>query len=262
MNIRKDFESVAPFLHRLAGIGDVFAKYNLENWPHLRHNEDFRKIYTFSTLYSWQFDALYAKGRDFAIFAAGCLKDFNDVGQFPTLSLYVDSFENTWGYRDELKNFLDETKELASFEETPWAVSRMIVIFDHQLRLMEAVRGTVEILKNTHLYKIEKGEAGVEKEQNISIGNINGKVNINSIDSSTNIKIDSSPIFLSLRKAIADSDIKNATKNQLLESIESMEKANGSWAFSEKYKDFIQQSANHMAIIAPFIPALTSLLGV
>jgi len=40
----------------------------------------------------------------------------------------------------------------------------MINLYDDQLRLVEAARNTVEILKQTNLYKIENGLIPVEQE--------------------------------------------------------------------------------------------------
>jgi hypothetical protein len=39
-----------------------------------------------------------------------------------------------------------------------------------------------------------------------------------------------------------------------------LEKAQGTKLFAERYTDFISAAANHMTIIAPFIPALSELL--
>ena len=263
MDIRKDFESAATYLQRLAGIGEVFVRYNLDTWPHLKNNEDFRKIYNLPEPLTRQFEQIYMKGRDCAYFMGSRLREFNDVGQFPTFSMYVDSFESTWAYGHvDLQHFIEKIREsTASQETTPWAVGRMVEVFDDQLMLLKAVRETVELLRTTNLYRIEKGEVPVEKEHRIHIGQITGRVNINSIDNSTNTVNDSSSVFSRLRNAIENSDIDTLTKVCLLQGIESMRETNGSPTFSEKYKDFVQQAANHMTIIAPFIPSLTLLIS-
>ena len=263
MDIRKDFESAATFIHRLSSLGEKFSQYNREEWPHLKNREDFDKVYRLPDKERIQFEELYAKGRDCAIFMGSRLREFNDVGQFPSLVDYVDSFDQTWvNERDDLQEFLGKIKNLTeSLENSAWAVRKMIDVFDDQLRLLAAVRKTLDLLKQTNLYKIEKGEAPVEKESSINIGYINGKVNIKSTDNSINITIDSSPIFNGLSSAISNAPIEEEQKAQLLAKVEELKRAEGTDSFSQKYKEFIQNAANHMTVVAPFIPTLTALLG-
>jgi hypothetical protein len=263
MDIRKDFESVATFIHRLAGLGEQFSRYNNEDWPHLKNREDFKNVYRLPDKQRIQLEELYAKGRDCAIFMGSRLREFNDVGQFPSLAEYIDSFDRTWvNERNDLQTFLESIKAITdSLDRPPWAVRRMIEVFDDQLRLLASVRKTLDLLKQTNLYKIEKGEAPVEKEPNITIGHINGKVNINSTDNSTNINIESSSIFGGLSNAISNAPIEEKQKAQLLAKVEELRQAEGTSGFVQKYKDFMQNAANHMTVISPFIPALTSLIG-
>jgi hypothetical protein len=150
MDIRKDFQSVEPLLHRLAGIGVEFAKLNRDDWPHLKNQEDFGQIYRLPTDQRTDLEELYAKGRDCAYFMSGRLREFNDVGQFPTFAAYVDSFATTWAYEEEsLEDFLAGIKQLVkSLEHPPWAIGRMISVFEDQLRLLAAVRHTVSLRPN------------------------------------------------------------------------------------------------------------------
>lgn len=263
MDIRKDFESAATFIHRLAGLGEKFSRYNREEWPHLKNREDFDKVYRLPDKERIQLEELYAKGRDCAIFMGSRLREFNDVGQFPSLADYVDSFDRTWvNERDDLQEFLEKIQTITeSIENAPWAVRKMIDVFDDQLRLLAAVRKTLDLLKHTNLYKIEKGDAPVEKESGINIGHINGRVNIKSTDNSINITIDSSPIFSGLSSAISNAPIEEAQKAQLLAKIEELKQAEGTDGFFQKYKEFMQNAANHMTVVSPFMPALTTLIG-
>ena len=263
MEIRKDFESVATFIHRLVGLGIEFARYDNEIWPHLKNREDYQNIYQLPDKERVQLENLYAKGRDCAGFMGSRLREFNDVGQFPSLSEYVDAFDKTWvNEGDDLQEFIVKTKSIAEgLERKPWAVGRMIDIFEDQLRLLASVRQTVDFLKQSNLYKIEKGEVPVEKETSINISSINGKVNINSTDNSTNISFDSSSIYSGLSDAINRSSIEETQKTQLLAKIDEMKKAEGTSGFINIYKEFIQNAANHMTVIYPFIPALTSLIS-
>lgn len=263
MDIRKDFESASTFLFRLAGLGNQFRRFNADEWPHLKNREDFNRIYRLPDEQRYQLEELYAKGRDCAIFMGFRLNEFNDVGQFPSLVEYIDSFVTTWAYEhEELQEFIKGIKSLAdSLENPPWAVLRMIHVFEEQLRLLASVRQTIEFLKQTNLYKMEKGEVPVERESAINIGQITGKVNINSTDNSINIAITSSPIFSGLVEAISKSAIEEQHKAQLLAHVEAMKQAEGTPGFVQKYKDFMQNSANHMTVIAPFVPGLVTLLA-
>lgn len=263
MEIRKDFESVEIFIHRLAGIGQKFARFSFDDWSHLKNREDFQKIYRLPATQSLQFETLYGDGRDCSLFMSSRLSEFNDIGKFPSLVEYVESFQTTWVYAHEnLQAFIEKTKELAdSLDNPPWAIRRMIELFDDQLRLLASVRHTLKLLRQTNLYKIEKGEAPVEREPSINIGQITGKVNINSTDNSINTTIVSSPVFLSLVEAVSKSSIETDQKVQILERINIMKQTEGSSIFLQSYKDFMQNAANHMSIISPFIPALTALIG-
>lgn len=263
MDVRKDFESVATYLYRLGGLGEQFSRYNNEDWPHLKNREDFQRIYSLPTKERIQLEELYAKGRDCAIFMGSRLREFNDVGQFPSLAEYVDSFDRTWvNERHDLQKFIAEIKSIVeSLEHAPWAVGRMVNVFDDQLRLLASVRKTLDLLKQTNLYKIEKGEAPVEKEGSINIGHISGKVNINSTDNSINVSINSSSIFSGLSDAISAAAMDSRQKAQLLGKVDEMRNAEGTAGFVQKYKEFMQNAANHMTVISPFIPALTSLIG-
>jgi hypothetical protein len=262
MDIRPDFRAAEPLLQRLAGIGTQFARYNNEDWSHLKNREDFQRVYLLPQAQRSQLEELYAKGRDCAIFMSSRLREFNDVGEFPTFADYVDSFSRTWTYEhEELQGFIDGIKELTGkLEQTPWAVGRMVVLFEDQLRLLAGVRHTIALLKQSHTYLVDKGEAPMEKPRSISIGTVTGKVNINSTDNSTNYTFNSSPVFAELAAAVFGSAIEQREKAQLLDRIDAMKQAEGSSGYIQKYKDFIQNAANHMSVVSPFLPALAGLL--
>jgi hypothetical protein len=262
MEIRPDFRAAEPLLQRLAGIGAAFATFDNEDWPHLKNREDFQRVYLLPYPQKEKLEELYAKGRDCAIFMGDHLRAFNDVAKFPLFSDYVDSFSRTWAYEDEdLRLFLEQVRELAAtLPQTPWAVSRMIDLFEQQLRLLGAVRHTVALLKDSHPYLVDIGKAPMDKPNTITIGSVTGKVNINSTDNSTNYTFNSSPVFHELAAAISASTIEPRDKAKLLHDVEQMKETEGTTSFTEKYKLFIQNAANHMAVITPFLPALAAVL--
>lgn len=88
----------------------------------------------------------------------------------------------------------------------------------------------------------------------------NSRVNIHSTDSSQNsVHIGPENVFSGLRDAIK-SDISAPDRDVILGHIDQLESANQSKRFGAEYKDFIAAAANHMTLLAPFIPALTSFL--
>jgi hypothetical protein len=69
------------------------------------------------------------------------------------------------------------------------------------------------------------------------------------------------PVFRDLRKAVDGSDIEPGQRTELLAHIEAMEEAHKTGGFVERYQQFIGCAANHMTLIAPFLPALTAFLA-
>lgn len=68
------------------------------------------------------------------------------------------------------------------------------------------------------------------------------------------------PIFTDFRKAVDESSLEHGDREQLLAGITAMESAPDGQSFVAHYADFIALAANHMTIIAPFLPALSALL--
>lgn len=263
MEIRKDFEPVEMFLHRLLKIAEAFAANNLKNWPHLKNGEDFKYVYALPFATKNPIEEIYATGRDCAVSMASKLRDFNYADEYPTLSSYIDSFDKGWVYQEsELFEVYTKGKAAAdTLDHCPWAVGQMLELYQDQAKLLAAVKATLKIIQQSHLYKLEKGEVPMEKNSGITIGIIHGKVNIHSTDNSTNTYSQSNPIFIQLQDAISKSTIPQIEREQLIRNIGEMSETHGKPSFMEKYKDFIQNAANHMSVVSPFIPALSGLLS-
>lgn len=87
----------------------------------------------------------------------------------------------------------------------------------------------------------------------------NTRVYHNSIDQSSNVVRVSSPVlFEELKKTIKSQIPENYI---LLLLVDAMEKASGSPSFLESYLKFIEESAEHLLILYPFIPGLSSLIN-
>ena len=89
----------------------------------------------------------------------------------------------------------------------------------------------------------------------------NARVNFNSHDESRNI-VTGDNVFAELKQKI-ETDVSGVQeRSRLLSLIEDMEKnASNQPAFAASYQRFISAAANHMTLIAPFLPAITNLLS-
>jgi hypothetical protein len=89
----------------------------------------------------------------------------------------------------------------------------------------------------------------------------NARVNIGSNDHSKNVVADKS-VFGKLSEKIQIALPDSEDRSRMLQLIEGMEKNIGNQpAFISAYQNFISSAANHMTLIAPFLPALTNFLS-
>jgi hypothetical protein len=85
--------------------------------------------------------------------------------------------------------------------------------------------------------------------------------NINSSDHSVNtVTLTSEQIFARLKEKIAADIPGTEERAALVGKLEELEQAQNTPSFGHKYAEFIAIAANHMGLIAPFIPALTEML--
>jgi hypothetical protein len=97
---------------------------------------------------------------------------------------------------------------------------------------------------------------------NVTISGTNSRFNLHSYDLSTNlVDVDPDRLFKELRGAVAR-DVEDEIKQQeILRQVSELKKTRGTPQFVEVYQQFISSTADHMTIIAPFIPALTQMLS-
>jgi hypothetical protein len=90
----------------------------------------------------------------------------------------------------------------------------------------------------------------------------NARVNIQSHDQSTNVvNVSATDLFNELRKALSEKVQDEARRKELIRKVAELESTEGSPSYVEKYKEFMAVAADHITVIAPFIPALAQLLG-
>ena len=88
------------------------------------------------------------------------------------------------------------------------------------------------------------------------------RFNINSVDSSTNV-VNQAPteFFQALRAAIESRIPLGQVQEDLLSRASDLEEEAGKPGFAQRYAQFMALAANHMEVLAPFIPALTQMLS-
>lgn len=90
------------------------------------------------------------------------------------------------------------------------------------------------------------------------------KINIGSEDNSIIISNQNAPIIITELKKTIKSKIQPETEREKLlaklDEIELTLRSNDKNKYLEKYKEFIALAANHITVIAPFLPALAELL--
>jgi hypothetical protein len=113
--------------------------------------------------------------------------------------------------------------------------------------------------------KVHRSDQPAGQPQTI-INNIVGdhaKVNVNSTDNSTNtVTTNSATLFTEMLKAVSQIATKSE-RETIAATISAMSAAQERQdrTFLSKYQDFMSAAANHMTIFAPFLPALSKLIG-
>lgn len=94
----------------------------------------------------------------------------------------------------------------------------------------------------------------------VTVSGPNSRVNIGSHDSSVNVAV-SNNVFNDIRQALAGAGIDSSQLATLQKKVAAMEAAEDQGTFSKAYQGFVGSLADHITIIAPFLPALTQILG-
>jgi hypothetical protein len=103
--------------------------------------------------------------------------------------------------------------------------------------------------------------AGTGGHFTFNVSGPNARVNFGSHDHSRNIVADHS-VFGDLKSAIKSAPTNSDEQSRLIALVEDMETQTGSRSsFLSAYQRFIASAANHMTIIAPFLPALTKFIA-
>jgi len=260
MTIRKDLKEVEGLISRLISIGEEFIAMD-DRWSHMKNREDFSRVYSIEDRQKKRdIEETYATGRDMAIFMSGALQSINfDFTNYPTLTSIIDRFNGTWIDSDLNKIKSEGEQSHKDLGLNLWSFRQMLVMFQNQIDLASSVKKTLELLKHSDLYKLENGIPMKDKnESTVTISNIsNSNIAVDSHKTTQHI-VQSGEVFIKIIEAIESSSIDN--KEELISATKEMEVASRSGNIAETYKNFIVLAANHMAVITPFLPALTTLL--
>ena len=139
----------------------------------------------------------------------------------------------------------------------PSGVEEVFEVLDpqfHQQFHMIPARYEVQVRRKG---SFPRGQGGY---YSVNISGPNARVNIGSQDHSTNIAT-RGDIFGNIV-----STLKGAVKNpdelrQIISAVDDMKQRQGSADFATAYRNFISIAADHLGILAPFLPALTQLLS-
>ncbi|MDL2042874.1 hypothetical protein MT371_12980 [Vibrio parahaemolyticus] len=267
MEVRKDLTEVEPLIHRLLSIGHTFSK-NIESWLHLNDKEDFRCIERIPHNERPLVEALYADGREMAQFMAWTIIDINDsYADFPTLTSIVKKFEGTYVYGAYDENVPDVAKGICDkYGENLWSVNKMIELFRNQEHSLLAVKVTLQMLKESDLYKKENGiEIVKEVSSTINVSGVTSSaINIQSSSSSaqvtTHTQYHEPAIFGKMLESIKGSDLDEKAIEMLTANINMLATSHEAGNFSDAYKDFMQNVSSHITVFTPFIAGLSALL--
>jgi hypothetical protein len=95
---------------------------------------------------------------------------------------------------------------------------------------------------------------------NIHLHGDHSRVNVNSIDNSTNSDSESNTVLFAKMRGQANA-IENETEREIVVArVDELEKAHGSSGFFQAYQNFIESAANHMTLFAPFLPSLAHMI--
>ena|SRR5271155_422734 len=71
--------------------------------------------------------------------------------------------------------------------------------------------------------------------------------------------VTSEQLFAQLREALTDNLPDNSERSNVLTRLDMLERAKG-YTFLRHYSSFISGASNHMGVVSPFVPGLTSIL--
>jgi len=203
--MRSDLKSVEDKFSRLMEYAKRLDEFD-KDWSHLKNQEDFSRVRELPIVQRQPLDALYAGGRQDALNLKNWFYELEDVSRYPTLSSFVDITSPAVqraleGGAGVLANARD-AYQLLGFEI--WSVHQMFELAERQRVIAEAALRTLDAMKNTNLYKEERGESIVTGKSGMTINynSFNTQSIIQSSGATLVASADTSQLFVSLRTKI------------------------------------------------------------
>lgn len=103
--------------------------------------------------------------------------------------------------------------------------------------------------------------SGAGGNYNVHVSGNNARVNVHSVDKSVNT-VNDARVFSELKVAITTQVPAGESRDRLLQSVNDMSSSvEDGPGFQGAYQRFISSAADHMTVIAPFLPALAAFFG-
>lgn len=131
-------------------------------------------------------------------------------------------------------------------------------VWDYQVRLIVA-------RQKTSVHPTSSTSPNPPTHITYNVYGTNSRVNINSVDSSSNVVQQHVPeVFDQLLSAIRSANIDRVASKKIEKSVVKMQESFGTSNFAERYRSFMSLLADHIQvfspIVAPFLPALAELV--
>ena len=143
--------------------------------------------------------------------------------------------------------------------ETPAGVKEVFIVDD------PGFSTGMGSLPDTYQMKVHRADSPAPADRPVvyNVIGANARINIGSADASTNV-VNQAPeeLFETLREVIRTQIVDAEFREQLIAKSKELEQEAGKPSFGVKYAEFIGLAANHMSLLAPFIPALSQFIPV
>jgi hypothetical protein len=160
--------------------------------------------------------------------------------------------------RSSLIKHTEVAVRASPIDRGPIDVPRFIQMVEQQIGGLNSIRTQLD--RKRLMKKPEPTQSTVTNVYHV-YGH-NPRWNVNSRDQSVNVvTISNEQIFAELRQKLRSSVPAGDEQKDILEKLTALEAAQGSPSFAHRYADFIGAAANHMTLLAPFIPALAEMLS-
>lgn len=260
--MRSDLKQIEDKVARIREYAKALGEFD-RDWSHLKNQEDYSSVWHLPEPHKQPLDALYAEGRQDAVNLKNWFLELDNPALRPTLTSFVDdtlpALEETL---EKSKARLEAAKSAhEELDRRFWSISQMLQLTEKQSKIVAAAIQVLQSMKNSNIYREERGESIALANPSIMINSYNTQSIIQSSGSSLVVSSNTVTLFAEIRAKIQGLAASDEQKKHLVESVELMEKNHGSSEFLSSYQRFMSIAADHIGAFAPFLPALAQLLA-